>query len=73
MPRPIIEPAIGTLDGANTQFTTTATYAAGTVLVFLNGVLQKREQITELGGQAFAVGDPPEADDVLYVRYVTAV
>lgn len=73
MPKPVIEPVVGSLDGVNTFFSTSASYTPGTVLVFLNGQLLKREVITELGGQSFQVDEAPEADDVLYVRYVSVV
>jgi len=67
--RAVVEAAIGTVDGANTTFQTSATYVPGTVLVFLNGQLQRKEVVQELGNRTFIVDDAPDAEDILYVRY----
>lgn len=73
MPQQKTEIPTGTQDGVNTLFETSATYIPTTVLYYVNGQLQPRENVTELGGKFFEVWDPPEADDDFYVRYTTVV
>jgi hypothetical protein len=69
----IREIPVGTLDGVNVEFQTSATYVPLTVFIFRNGQLMPKEFVIEKGGQQFEVCDPFEADEDVQVDYVPRV
>ena len=71
--RNVTEQPVGTKDGVNQLFDTSATYVPTTILYYLNGQLQPQENVVELGGTRFQVWQAPEADDDFYVRYTAVV
>lgn len=70
---PITEAVIGTKDGLNTIFETSATYVPHTLFVYRNGALQLESFAVELGGKRFQVIDPPDDYEDIYVRYLSRV
>lgn len=74
MSDPILEPAIGTVDGSNTAFETSVAYWPGTLRVYLNGQLIRETDVdgpTETGGKTFSMGSPPLTDDRVDAWYRT--
>ena len=64
----------GTVDGANTVFTTGYSYLSGTVMVTLNGlVLALTEDFTETGESEITLIEAPYIGDDLRVYYQKAV
>jgi hypothetical protein len=61
-------------NGVDNHFATAATFAAGTLFVFLNGLLQNPADITEdVPGNGFTLGFIPITGDDLIVKYLTNV
>lgn len=69
----IIEPIIGTQDGSNVYFETSATYVPTTVYVHRNGQLLPKDFVIELGGKDIEVCDPFESDEDIQVQYTSVV
>lgn len=70
---PKLEEAVGTKDGVNIIFSTTASYVPGTLFVYINGQLQSKDFVTEITNLVFSVGYPPLTEDIVYVRYLTVI
>lgn len=71
-PPPVIEVAIGPVNGVNKQFTVSAQYLPGTLQVWLNGQLKRRDFVdgwVELGSNKFEMKEPPEVGDVVQVWF----
>lgn len=74
MADPVLEPAIGVVDGANVAFETSVAYWPGTLRVYLNGQLIHEaddDGPVETGGRTFTVGRPPVPGDILDAWYRT--
>lgn len=72
----IVEPLTGVVDGVNTIFNTSGTYTPGTIKVFRNGQLKRKEfddGFYELGGSTIQFKEPPETYDDLQARYISLV
>ena len=69
----VFEDAIGSIDGTNTVFSTSGTYVPGTLFVLLNGQLQQKDCVQELGGTSFTFAFAPEVGDTFQVRYLSVV
>jgi len=72
MSDPVLAEAIGTIDGSNVDFTTPSAYFAGTVFMYLNGVLTRPyddDGIIELGGNAIRHKQAPELGDTVHYYY----
>jgi hypothetical protein len=70
--RPLIEVAIGTVDGANRVFRTSTMYVPGSLQVWLNGQLKRRDfqdGWTELGAGKFEMAEAPRVGDVVQAFY----
>lgn len=70
---PVLESAIGSVDGFNTSFQTSNPYAPGSIRVWLNGQLKQPDLddgYNELGGSSFAMLEAPVTGDVLQVFYM---
>lgn len=53
----------GTIDGVNMLFTTSRPYIAGTLMVYLNGLLlSPGADYTETGGTTFTMTAPPQVE-----------
>jgi hypothetical protein len=75
MSNPVLEAAIGDIDGDNDTFQTSEAYTTGTVRVYHNGLLLQQsalpdEGVTELGGVDFRVVPTPLVGDTLHVYYL---
>lgn len=71
-PPPVILPATGATNSVNTVFYTLTGYVPGTLRVFLNGVLQRKDLVdgwVELGSGKFQMNIPPEAGDTVSAYY----
>jgi hypothetical protein len=65
------EAPAGSINGANKNFTTTNTYAAGQLAVYLNGVRQRRpDDYTETSSSTFQLVSAPLSGDLLSVDYM---
>lgn len=67
------EVAVGPVNGSNRLFRTARTYKAGSLRVFLNGLLGLRELVdgwTELGSNKFRLHEAPKIGDQVQVYYV---
>lgn len=75
MSDPVIEEAIGVVDGVNTDFDTPVAYQSGTVWLFLNGQLIPREnddgRVIELGGTSVRLSQAPRAGDRVHLWFHT--
>lgn len=60
----------GSINGVNTGFTTANTPTAGTVQVFLNGLLQRPTTDYSVSGATITMTSAPETGDALYVHYL---
>lgn len=60
MTRPILEDAIGVIDGVNDIFETSEDYAPGQVWWYLNGQLQQQSDLVELGDKQIQLLTVPE-------------
>lgn len=66
----INETPSGAINGSNTAFTTGNTPVAGTVQVFLNGLLQTATDDYTISGSTITYATAPIAGDVLRVTYI---
>jgi hypothetical protein len=69
----LIEVPQGIINGINTLFQTSASYLAGSVVVFLNGQLKRGDYSdgwVELGNRYVNLKIPPETGDVVQIYYV---
>lgn len=69
--KPTTERAVGIIDGVNRVFDATATYISGTVYVYLNGQLQQKNFVSELGGTQVELEYAPELGDIVHLRYLS--
>lgn len=70
------EVAIGPINGLNQNFQTSGTYIAGTLNIYVNGQLRRKDFVdgfNELGGKDFQMKIPPKNDSVIQARYTTVV
>ena len=70
---PVIEIALGTVDGLNKLFTTTVPFLLGSIQVFLNGLAKRRDYAdgwTELPPNTIRLGEAPQPTDVVQVYYL---
>ena len=70
---PIIEPAEGTVDGANKLFRSSKNYVTTTIQVFLNGVLAQRDLLDgwiELGSKKIQLNEAPKTGDIVQLYYI---
>jgi hypothetical protein len=68
----ILEEAIGTIDGVNSLFRTSAPYIQDSLYVFLNGLLKKRDWDDgweEIDEYSFRLKEAPQFGDTVYVIY----
>ena len=75
MPSPRFEVPVGAIDGANTVFTVSRAYSAGSTAVFLNGILQERSYDdgwieTSPSTGVFTMKEAPQLADVLQVFFL---
>jgi hypothetical protein len=58
------------VNGVATAFSTPEPFLAGTLVVYLNGVRQRRDVFfSETGTQTFSTTEPPRVGDALSVQY----
>lgn len=75
MGQPQFEPLIGSIDGANTVYTTPTPYTAGTVAVYVNGQLQMHNlgnpwaETTPAAG-VVTLGFAPQGGDTVVAFYI---
>jgi len=73
MPQPgLIEPATGLVDGFNTLFLSSSMYVPGSVQVWLNGQMKRKDWDdgwTELGSNKILLKEAPIPGDVVQVFY----
>ena len=72
MSSPVIEKLSGTANGFNTIFETSRGYIAGSVRVFINGIVGEgslTDGWKELGGKRIAMNEPPRPTDILQAYY----
>lgn len=71
----LIEQAIGTIDGANRDFSVSVAYFPGTLFVYWNGKLQPKTNTTfgwiETGGVGFRLNSAPVVGDDIHCYYQT--
>lgn len=70
---PVIERAIGAVNGVNRVFSSSADYVPGSVQVFRNGLLGERTLVdgwNELGGRKVRLQEAPRDDDVIQIYYL---
>jgi len=70
---PVIENAIGSINGVNRLFRTTADYQPDTLKVWLNGLLLKKDGSdgwAEIGGKRFQMHEAPHVGDTVRVYYM---
>lgn len=74
MADPVLEEAIGAVDGLNVDFQTSTAYLAGSLRVYKNGQLIRSSDDdgpTELGGTSFRLGEAPLVEDRIDAWYLT--
>lgn len=72
MSDPVLAEAAGVIDGANRAFTSPSAYVAGTLWVYLNGLLVEQDGVegpVELGGNRFELREAPRTGDTVHVYY----
>lgn len=72
MANPRIADAVGLVDGVNKDFTTPTDFTPGSMEVFLNGILLRRQDDdgwTETGANAFQLKEAPKPLDLIRVFY----
>jgi len=72
MPNVRLEDLTSQIDGITDTFQTTFDYETGSLKIFINGQLKKREWEdgwVEMGGKKFKVPEPPLVGDTLHVFY----
>lgn len=70
---PVIETALGSVNGSNTDFQTSAQYAPGSLRVWLNGMLLRQDLVdgwTETGPVDFRLLETPRLTDIVRVYYL---
>lgn len=75
MKAPVIEVPAGSVNGVNATYTTQAQYRAGTLKVWLNGMLQLRrleDGFHELPPNRFRLKEPPCEGDTVQCYYLPA-
>jgi hypothetical protein len=61
----------GTIDGANTNYTTVSAFRTNLLSVFLNGIRQRRtNDYTETGSNTFQFVNAPVPGDILSIDYI---
>lgn len=68
----LIESAAGPVNGSNTLFLSSAAYVPGSVQVWLNGFLKRRDYDDgwiELGSNKIQLKEAPQVGDVVQVFY----
>lgn len=73
MPCPIIEKLSGVTNGFNTIFETSRGYVAGSVRVFVNGIVNEGSLVDgwkELGNKRIAMNEVPRPTDILQAYYI---
>jgi hypothetical protein len=68
---PHFESAIGKIDGANSTFRATLPYQAGTLAVYLNGLLLLTGYV-EVPPRSFTLSVPPSQGDEVLVFFLSA-
>lgn len=67
------EEPLGTIDGANTTFSTAVSFVAGSTVLYLNGLAQSvPEDYAESAPDEIETVDPPQVGDRLLITYVEA-
>lgn len=69
----ITEPVIGTKNGINVSFETSATYYPTTLFVYRDGQLQAKDFVSETGNRTFDLAEAPEADESWQARYLAVI
>lgn len=72
MPSSVIETALGPVNGINTKFTTSVMYVPGSLQVWLNGLLKRRDfddGWVELGSNKFEMKEAPITGDVVQAYF----
>lgn len=70
---PVIQKLNGLTDGVNCEFETLTYYKPGSVMVFRNGLLLKKDFVDgwiELGGKRVYMKEAPLSIDVMKVYYI---
>ena len=73
--RVVTEPAIGAVDGTNCLFSTSVVYRRQTLVVFLNGIVLRKDWENgwkEFPLKRFRVLEAPLVGDDLQVQYIPA-
>lgn len=73
MANPVLEDAIGVVDGVNQYFSTSMDYTPGTLQVWINGILvrpQDADGFIETGSNTFQMKEVPMVGDLLRVFYI---
>lgn len=71
---PRIEDAFGPINGANKRFETTGSYLAGSLRVWVNGILLHsgfEDGFTEGGGKTFHMKEAPLSESTVRVYYIS--
>ena len=74
--RPVTEVAIGAINDVNQDFNTSGTYIPGTLNVYVDGQLRRRDYddgFSEMGGTAFKMKIAPTSGSVVQARYTSVV
>ena len=72
MPSTVIEAAMGPIDGVNTSFTVSAMYVPGSLQVWLNGQLKRKDFTdgwSEQGSNKFKMNEAPLPGDVVQAYF----
>lgn len=72
---PIIELAIGPVNGVNKIFSSSGSYVPGSVRVFRNGLLNRKADTdgwVELGSKKVRLNETPKIGDVIKLYYLRA-
>ena len=70
---PVFETPSGSINGANRDYYTSGDYRSGTVRMFRNGVLQRKDLVDgwdEMGGKRVRMKEAPETGGVVRVYYI---
>ena len=73
MASPVIENAVGPINGANKVYRVSADYRLGTTQVWRNGMLARRDLVdgwTELGGKKIQMNEAPRTGDVIRIYFI---
>lgn len=72
MPATVIEVAVGVIDGVNTTFRVSVMYVPGSLQVWLNGLLLRKDWDNgwvELGSNKFRLKEAPISGDVVQAYF----